>query len=108
MYQCVGKLKRLSRVFVSGSLIICCAFLFSTQSEAASGTEDEDSIEVASTKVIRHKIDNNFRVRGWKLSTDVYFGNTKINGHWGLGILVDKGGYAYGLNNSQASFTWRF
>ncbi|MBK9130757.1 MAG: hypothetical protein IPM20_03810 [Gammaproteobacteria bacterium] len=78
-------------------------------SEAASDERaDEDSLELGSTRLIRYSVDNNFKVRGWKLSPEIYFGNAKINGEWGVGLLVDKGGYAYGINNTQASFMWRF
>lgn len=109
MYKSVSKLEQFTRQLLSSSLIVCCCVvLIPANAEAASSNDDEDSIELGSTKVIRYKIDNNFRVRGWKLSPEVYFGNTKVNGKWGLGLLVDKGGYAYGLNNSQASFMWRF
>ncbi len=94
--------------FPSFLILCCCIFLAPAKSEAASENDQEDSIEVGSTKLIRYKVDNNFKVRGWKLSPEIYFGNTKVNGHWGLGLLVDKGNYAYGLNNTQASFLWRF
>ncbi|MGE0371333.1 MAG: hypothetical protein AB7Q01_05520 [Gammaproteobacteria bacterium] len=94
--------------FPSFMILCCCIFLAPAKSEAASEQDQEDSIELGSTKLIRYKIDNDFKVRGWKLSPEIYFGNTKVNGRWGLGLLVDKGNYAYGLNNTQASFLWRF
>lgn len=109
MHKSVSKVELLFQQILSGSLIICCCiFLFPAKSEAASGDDDEDSIELGSTTVIRYKIDNDFKVRGWKVSPQVYIGNTKVNGEWGVGLLVDKGEFAYGLNNSQASFMWRF
>lgn len=109
MQKSMSKLEQFTRQFLSSTLIVCCCFvLIPARSEAASGNDDEDSIELGSTKVVHYKIDNNFRVRGWKLSSEIYLGNTKVNGEWGLGLLVDKGAYVYGLNNSQASFMWRF
>ena len=49
-----------------------------------------------------------FEVRGWKVAEDFYVGQAKIAGKWGIGLLVDKGDYAYGLNNEQVSFMKRF
>ena len=56
----------------------------------------------------RIKIATDFQVRGWKLAEDFYVGQTKIAGKWGVGLLVDKGNYAYGFNNEQVSFVKRF
>lgn len=109
MHKSLSLFEQVSRhVLSSIFLACCCTFLSPSQSQAATGNEDEESIELGSTKVIRYKIDNDLKVRGWKLSPEIYFGNAKVNGKWGLGLLVDKGDYAYGLNNTQASVTWRF
>ena len=109
MRKSVSTLELLTRQILSGSLIVCCCtLLIPAKSDAAAADDDEDTIEIGSTTVIRYKVDNDFRVRGWKLSPEVYVGNTKINGKWGVGLLVDKGEFAYGLNNSQASILWRF
>lgn len=90
-------------------IVWSCISLMPETSEAASDERtDEDSVELGSTRLIRYTVDNNFKVRGWKLSPEIYFGNAKINGEWGVGLLVDKGDYAYGFNNTQASFMWRF
>jgi hypothetical protein len=109
MHESASKIELLTRQLLSSSLIVCCCiFLLPAKTEAASIDDDEDSIEIGDTTVIRYKIDNNMKVRGWKLSPEIYVGNTKVNGEWGVGLLVDKGNYVYGLNNRQASFLWRF
>jgi hypothetical protein len=56
----------------------------------------------------RLKVDADFQVRGWQLADDFYIGQTKIAGKWGVGLLVDRGNYAYGFNNEQVSFLKRF
>lgn len=70
-------------------------------SKDASYSEDNSGLK-------RVKIDTDFQVRGWKLAEDFYIGQTKIAGKWGVGLLVDKGNYAYGFNNEQVSFVKRF
>lgn len=98
--------KRVPRHILCSIFVAC--ILIPLQSRAEISGEDEDAIELGSSKLIRYSIDNNLKVRGWKLSPEIYFGNAKVNGEWGFGLLVDKGEYAYGLNNTQASFLWRF
>jgi hypothetical protein len=104
--------KPVTRSFLSfsGFLYACCLTSLVTPSAHAVSLaiDTDESIQFGSTKIIQYKIDNNFKVRGWKLSSQVYIGNAKINGEWGIGLLVDKDKYAYGLNNAQASFMWRF
>lgn len=98
-----------SRLVLSSLLIACvCASFVPVKARAASLDDEEETIDLHSVQIVRYKVDKNFRVRGWKLSPEVYFGNAKVNGEWGLGLLVDKGDFVYGLNNTQASFMWRF
>ncbi len=109
MPKSANKALPLSWFSFSALIVCCCCSLLPEISEAASDVRaDEDTVELGSTKLIRYRVDNNFKVRGWKLSPEIYFGNAKVNGEWGVGLLVDKGGYVYGFNNTQASFMWRF
>jgi hypothetical protein len=108
MYKSVIKAKSLPFFYLPGFLYVCCLSLTSLTIQAAPVAGADESVQFGSTKIIQYKIDSNFKVRGWKLSSQVYIGNTKINGEWGFGLLVDKDTYAYGLNNTQASFMWRF
>jgi hypothetical protein len=89
-----------------GLLVFCC--LLSPDIRAVTPEEQEDSIELGSISIIRYKVNGDFKVRGWKLSPQVYFGNAKVNGKWGVGLLVDKGTYVFGLNNSQATILIRY
>lgn len=109
MHESIRKTLYFPWLSYSALIVCCCISMAPVRSEAASNERgDEDSVELGSTKLIRYKIDNNFKVRGWKLSPEIYFGNAKINGEWGVGLLIDKGDYVYGFNNTQASFMWRF
>ena len=75
----------------------------------AGAVVNNDANQLDDASVLKRvKIDANFQVRGWKLSEDFYIGQTKIAGKWGVGLLVDKGNYAYGFNNEQVSFVKRF
>jgi len=48
------------------------------------------------------------QVRGWKLGTTTYFGQTEIAGKTRLGLVIDHGQYAYGINRDMVSVTYRF
>lgn len=39
------------------------------------------------------------RVRGWQFGNGVYFGQAKVGKKWGVGVIVDRGQYVYGINN---------
>lgn len=58
--------------------------------------------------VYKYKFNSNFSVRGWRLSPNVYLGQTKTFGHTRYGLLIDKGDYAYGLMNQQISILKSF
>jgi hypothetical protein len=96
MYKSVIKTKSLPFFYLPGFLYVCCFSLTPIAIQAAPVTDTNESIQFGFTKIIQYKIDSNFKVRGWKLSSQVYIGNTK------------KDKYVYGLNNTQASFMWRF
>jgi hypothetical protein len=38
-------------------------------------------------------------IRGWQLGDGVYFGQAKVGKKWGVGVIVDRGQYVYGINN---------
>ncbi|MFQ5471212.1 MAG: hypothetical protein ACE5EH_13090 [Gammaproteobacteria bacterium] len=54
------------------------------------------------------KVSNDFQVRGWKLDSTMYVGHAKIGGEWGVGLVVDKGDYLYGINEKRVSIIKRF
>jgi len=56
----------------------------------------------------KHKLNGSFSVRGWRLSPNIYFGQTKTFGTTGYGLLVDKGEYAYGLIGQKISILKSF
>lgn len=58
--------------------------------------------------VYKYKFNSSFSLRGWRLSQNVYFGQTKAFGTTRYGLLIDKGDYAYGLMNQQISILKNF
>ena len=58
--------------------------------------------------IVQYKFDDDFKIRGWRLLPHVYFGQAKIAKEWGIGLLVEKQGYAYGINNERISVILRF
>jgi hypothetical protein len=92
---------------ISFSLFIFSCLL-SPASPAVTSEDQEDSIDLGSISIIRYKVNSDFKVRGWKLAPAVYFGNAKVNGKWGVGLIVDRRSYVFGLTNSQATILIRY
>lgn len=107
MCQCLLKLVRSARLFLPGTAVAFLSVFISSHCFAGPPGQEE-TIELFSTKLIRYKVHNHFKVRGWKLGPEVYLGQAKVGGEWGLGFLVDRGQYAYGFNNERVSFIMRF
>lgn len=107
MCQCLFKFVHSARLFLPGTAVALLALVSSSLCLAAPFGQEE-TVELFSTKLVRYKIHNHFKVRGWKLGPEVYLGQAKVGGEWGLGFLVDRGRYAYGLNNERVSFIMRF
>ena len=49
-----------------------------------------------------------FRMKGWKVSNDIYVGGAKIAGEYGPGVIIDKGSYVWGFNHQGVEFQLRF
>ncbi len=54
------------------------------------------------------KFSKNFKVKGWRLTRDLYMGGVKVNGEYGPGVVFDKGGYVWGFNHERIEFQLRF
>lgn len=50
----------------------------------------------------------NLKVRGFKIGKGIYFGQAKVAGKYGLGFVVDKQTYSWGVNNRGISIAKRF
>lgn len=107
MCKCLLKLVRSARPILPGTALAFLSAVIGSYCYAAPPGEEE-TIDVFSTQIVRYKIDSEFKVRGWKMSPNLYLGQAKIGGEWGLGFLIDEGRYAYGLNNERVSFIMRF
>jgi hypothetical protein len=55
-----------------------------------------------------HKYSRDFKIRGWKVAEGVYWGQAKIAGEYGVGLVVDRKGYSWGVNNRGIGFFKRF
>jgi hypothetical protein len=56
----------------------------------------------------RMRVSPQLRVRGWKLSNKVYFGQAKVGNRWGVGFLVEHKDYVYGVNHRGIQLLRRF
>jgi hypothetical protein len=56
----------------------------------------------------RMRVSPQLRVRGWKLSNKVYFGQAKVGNRWGVGFLVEHKDYVYGVNHRGLQLMRRF
>ena len=59
-------------------------------------------------RVKQFKVKKHMKVRGFEVSENIYFGQTKIAKEWGYGLVIDKGSYAYGISNQGAAFYKEF
>ena len=56
----------------------------------------------------QYKIDKNTRVRGWEVLPKTYVGQAKVMNQWGLGVVIDKDDYVFGINRNSLSIGKRF
>ena len=54
------------------------------------------------------KYSKHFKVKGWRISDDLYMGGVKVDGEYGPGIVIDKGGWVWGFNHERIKFQLRF
>ena len=54
------------------------------------------------------KFSKRFMVKGWRISENLYMGGVKVDGEYGPGIVIDKGGYVWGFNHERINFQLRF
>ena len=54
------------------------------------------------------KFSKRFKIKGWRISDDVYMGGVKAAGDYGPGVVVDKGSYAWGFNHQGVEFQLKF
>jgi len=54
------------------------------------------------------KATGELRIRGWEIRDNVYFGQTKVGGRWGPGILIERDSYVYGINHRGIQILKRF
>ena len=54
----------------------------------------------------RLKVDKSMRVRGWEIKDDIYFGQTRVGSKWGVGMMMNDGNFAYGVNNKGVGMTY--
>jgi hypothetical protein len=52
-----------------------------------------------------HKFDHHTRVRGWQVSPNTYFGQAKVMDKWGVGVVVEKEDYVFGINKRSGSLS---
>jgi hypothetical protein len=54
------------------------------------------------------KATGELRIRGWEVKDDFYIGHTKVGDRWGLGILIERDDYVYGINHRGIQVLKRF
>ena len=66
-------------------------------SQTAATTEELKYSYSKSIKVMTFS--KTMKMRGFQLSKGVYMGQAKIAGKYGLGVVVDRKSYSWGINN---------
>jgi hypothetical protein len=54
------------------------------------------------------KYSKDFKIKGWLVYEDIYFGQAKIAGENGPGLVVEKEGYSWGFNHRGAELLIKF
>ncbi|KAF0191672.1 MAG: hypothetical protein FD165_1395 [Gammaproteobacteria bacterium] len=110
LYRTSGSLKSgswLESLILSGCLLTSL-FALSAPAFAAEPAEIDDVLEPRNREWKDVRLDGSLRVRGVEFGDRAYIGQTKVGGKWGLGIVVDRGHYAYGAANHGVLFLKRF
>lgn len=90
--------------------LLFASMLFATSTLFAADKEDADEgNELHNNRDWTElRFNDGMRVRGMEIGDRMYFGQAKVGGQWGLGIVIDRGEYAYGANNRGLSIMKRF
>ncbi len=56
----------------------------------------------------KRKYSEDFRIKGWEVSENVYFGEAKVAGRKGPGLVVEQGNLSWGFNHRGAEVLFRF
>ena len=89
-------------------LLVFLSLFISNQCRADHRYDDLKSRLENYTGINKHKLDDGFTIRGWRLTPHIYLGQTRTFGNNSYGLLVDKGDYAYGLIDQQISILKSF
>ena len=54
------------------------------------------------------KYSKNFKIKGWLVYEDIYFGQAKIAGENGPGLVIEKEDYSWGFNHRGAELLIKF
>ena len=47
------------------------------------------------------------RIRGWQVRDKFYIGQARVGEDWGLGMMLLRGNFAYGLNDDGVGMTYK-
>lgn len=78
--------------------------VFSSQMVQA---EDKQTFRYSNTIKVKSFSDS-LKVRGFQITKGVYLGHAKVAGKYGVGLVVNRDKFSWGLNNRGISFTKRF
>ena len=83
--------------------------LFSAVMSSQAAQADEESLDLKYASNIKvMEFSKRLKVRGFKISDGVYWGQAKVGGKYGVGVVVDKKTYAWGVNHRGFSILKRF
>jgi len=57
---------------------------------------------------LRHKIGDGFKIKGFKLSDDLYLARSKFGGKSDFGLVVDNGSFVYSVSAKRVSLGIHF
>jgi len=85
-------------------MLAVAAMIFSSSSALAS-----DALKQRLPGKLEYvKYSKDFKIRGWEVGKGIYWGQAKIAGDYGVGFIVERKGYSWGINNRGIGFLKRF
>ena len=75
----------------------------------AADSKDENKSEYSETGPVKFfEFSKRLKVRGFQLSDNVYMGQAKVAGRYGVGFVVDAKTYSWGINHHGIAILKRF
>lgn len=94
----------------AGLVALICAFPAAAEDQKPDLLPDTETFRFNTNDKFyeKRKYSEDFRMKGIEIRKNVYFGETRIGGEKGPGIVVERGNLTWGFNHQAAEIQLRF